>query len=250
MKQKTSIIWRLDKDKFKQLVLSNNCYKHILDFLGLSNKGNNFKTLKKRILEEGIDDSHIRSYINSNLNHKNIPLNDILIENSTYSNTGSLKLRLIKSGLLQNKCYICGLMPEWNGKYLTLVLDHKNGFHIDNRIENLRLLCPNCNSQTDTFCGRRKKEKIYKCIICGKPLQGYGKTGMCHSCLLKNTSIIYKRKFNVDKNELEILVNNNPVISVAKKFNVSGNAIKKRCKLLNIPVHPRGYWTKKLYNKL
>lgn len=49
------------------------------------------------------------------------------------------------------------MLPTWNGKPLILTLDHRNGISNDHRLENLRWLCPNCNSQTETFCGRRKK---------------------------------------------------------------------------------------------
>lgn len=56
---------------------------------------------------------------------------------------------------MEYRCSICGNTGEWNSKKLVLQLDHINGIHNDNRIENLRLLCPNCHSQTDTFCGKR-----------------------------------------------------------------------------------------------
>lgn len=81
-----------------------------------------------------------------------------LVPNSN-TNRGHLKKLLIRKGLLRNECYICGQAPEWNGKELVMVIDHINGIHNDNRLENLRLLCPNCNSQTDTFSGRLRKYK-------------------------------------------------------------------------------------------
>jgi 5-methylcytosine-specific restriction endonuclease McrA len=52
---------------------------------------------------------------------------------------------------------LCGQQPMWNGKQLVLILDHINGINNDNRLENLRLLCPNCNSQTPTFAGRNAR---------------------------------------------------------------------------------------------
>jgi hypothetical protein len=48
--------------------------------------------------------------------------------------------------------------PNWNNKGLVLQLDHINGVHNDNRVENLRILCPNCHSQTDTFCAKNIKK--------------------------------------------------------------------------------------------
>jgi hypothetical protein len=250
MKKRTSVIWRLESEKFRQLVADSNLYGQILSFFGLKNKGGNNRTLKKRIKEEGIDDSHIKNY---NYNQNRIvgkPLNEILVKNSTCSNRHSLKRRLISNGLLKNVCYICGLPPIWNKEKLILILDHINGDSLDYRIENLRLLCPNCNSQTETFCGRVKKRN-YNCKKCGKEIKGEGKTDLCHTCLIERQKFLPPiRKFEIDKEKLRKLVWEKPVTKIAVDFNVSGNAIKKRCKLYNIPVPSRGYWTKKLYGKI
>lgn len=88
---------------------------------------------------------------------KCIPIELVTVENGTYAR-GNLKKRLIESGLLRNECIECGVGPFWNSKPLTLSLDHINGVNNDNRLENLRLLCPNCHSQTATFAGRNVKK--------------------------------------------------------------------------------------------
>ena len=69
-----------------------------------------------------------------------------------------LKMRLLRAGVLKNECYECGL-TEWRGKPLSLALDHINGVNNDNDPANLRLLCPNCHSQTDTFSGRNRVKR-------------------------------------------------------------------------------------------
>ena len=68
-----------------------------------------------------------------------------------------MKSRLIKEEILEYKCALCGNTGEWQGQSLTLQLDHINGINNDNRLKNLRLLCPNCHSQTKTFSGRNKR---------------------------------------------------------------------------------------------
>ena len=66
-----------------------------------------------------------------------------------------MKARLIKEGYIEYKCAICGI-KDWLGQPLSLQLDHINGINDDHRLENLRLLCPNCHSQTDTYAGKNK----------------------------------------------------------------------------------------------
>jgi hypothetical protein len=98
-----------------------------------------------------------------------------------------------------------------------MVLDHINGVPNDNRLENLRFLCPNCNSQTDTFAGRNVK--------------------FSSNSKVKHT-IPRKRKFEISKEELQELLKNNSYVSIGKMFGVSDNAIRKRCKVFGILNQP------------
>lgn len=69
-----------------------------------------------------------------------------------------VKRRLLRAGLIQNRCQVCGL-EEWQGRRLTMQIDHINGIGNDHRLENLRMLCPNCHSQTATYGGRNLRRR-------------------------------------------------------------------------------------------
>ena len=101
---------------------------------------------------------------------------------------------------------------DFNGKNLVLQLDHINGINDDYRIENLRILCPNCHSQTATFTSKRlKKEKrIYTCDKCGG-IKKQKTSNVCQKCHQQNQ----KLKFDIDEHTLQELIKN----KILKKMN-------------------------------
>ena len=120
-----------------------------------TNGGSSTDTLKRRIVELNCDISHFGKKEKIQSPQARYSLDEILIENSTYANISRLKERLVREGKLEYKCQNCGI-KEWQSKPLSLHLDHINGKNNDHRIENLRFLCPNCHSQTETYAGRNK----------------------------------------------------------------------------------------------
>jgi hypothetical protein len=132
----------------------------VLQQLGLHPTGANYVGMHRHFARLNLDTSHFTGQ--GHLKGKthswtpSRPLAEILVDNSPIRNHPKLKRRLIREGLLTNCCALCGLGPKWQGKPLVLVLDHINGNRADCRLENLRLLCPNCNSQQPTFAGKNK----------------------------------------------------------------------------------------------
>ena len=88
-----------------------------------------------------------------------IDLQEILCGKHPTFQTAKLKVKLLKSGLKSNDCEECGQNEIWNNKKLIMHLDHINGKSDDHRIENLKMLCPNCHSQTETYAGRNKSNE-------------------------------------------------------------------------------------------
>jgi|LakMenEpi03Aug12_release.lakeMendotaPanAssembly.Ray.scaffolds.fasta_scaffold412870_2 hypothetical protein len=154
---------KYQKDNLTEIVKNSKSISDVINKLGLRSAGGNFKTIKNYIENYKIDTSHFESdelritKLKELSKENKIDLNLILVENSTY-NRSSLKKRLVDEKILEYKCEKCSNIGEWLGEKITLQLDHKNGVFNDNRIENLRFLCPNCHSQTDTFAGKKIKK--------------------------------------------------------------------------------------------
>jgi hypothetical protein len=153
---------RYSKEEFTQAWLSSRTVGEVARKLGCNCSGGGYVVLRTAAREMKLPTDHMIKYgLNTGPGYnqaKFIPLLEILVEDSTYTNITRLKIRLLREGLLEVKCHGegCGL-TEWRGKPISLQLDHINGKNLDHRIENLRLLCPNCHSQTDTFAGKNKR---------------------------------------------------------------------------------------------
>ena len=149
---------RYAKDTLEVIVRNSNNYSDACRKLGLRPFYGNRRTLKKYIDFFEINTNHFNNR-GCGSNKNKIDLKDILVENSTYTYTTTLKNRLYKEGLKEKTCELCGQGEEWNGNHMSLILDHINGFPNDNRIDNLRIVCPNCNATLDTHCGKNIKRK-------------------------------------------------------------------------------------------
>jgi Zn finger protein HypA/HybF involved in hydrogenase expression len=145
------------KETLSEIVSKCSNLAQVCRAYGITSSSGNYKTIKKKIQEFNIDISHFtRKLKKVKVSERVNNIEDILVENSPYQNISSLKKKILKQGLMEYKCAICGI-SEWLGNPLSLQLDHINGISNDHRLENLRLVCPNCHSQTETFAGRNVK---------------------------------------------------------------------------------------------
>lgn len=223
-----------EKELLEQLVAESNSYAEILRKLGKSNSGTATRLLKQKLDSYNIT-HHFINQTTGGIRNK-IPLENILVENSTYA-SDKLKVRLIKEGLKENKCENpeCGI-SEWHGHPLVLQLHHINGNHNDNRLENLILLCPNCHSLTENYSGKKLKSEQKYCPDCHRPI---GKNSTyCKHCSPKyhnnsNAKVIKENRPN--KEELLELIKTKSFCEIGRIYEVSDNTIRKWCKKEGLP---------------
>lgn len=153
--------------------------------MGWQPRGDNYKVFWTYINEYGIDISHFSKKV-TNIGNCLNSHNEKTAEE--YSKGRLIKLsrlmdKMLKENVKEYKCEICGI-SEWNNKYIKLQIHHINGNHYDNDINNIQFLCPNCHSQTDTFCGKNRKNKNEKvfCKKCGKEKYLKTETNLCIEC--------------------------------------------------------------------
>jgi len=136
-------------DELKEAVAKSSCISHVTGKLGLVTAGVNFRRISKRIIELGLDTTHFSQ--RQPKMQETIPDDQVLVFGAEVR--GAVVRRVLKK-YLPYRCRDCPNAGEWNGRALTLQVEHIDGDHKNNRLENLCWLCPNCHTQTPTWGGR------------------------------------------------------------------------------------------------
>lgn len=144
------------KDRIEKNTFIKICNESISMAEASAKLGLHFNSFKKRAIELNCYNTN-QSGVGMKKLMPKIPLREIIYENKhPQYQTYKLKLRLIEEGILKNVCKCCGLENNWNGKKIELELDHIDGDSKNHNLKNLRLLCPNCHSQTETFRSKNR----------------------------------------------------------------------------------------------
>jgi len=161
---------RYSEPEARAAIAASKSYAETLRRLGMCQTGGGHKVLRTWAERWGISVDHFDRDAGSRRSGagRAQPLEEILVAGSTYSRC-ALKKRLYRDGLKERRCELCGQDEIWQGRRPSLILDHVNGDRHDHRIENLRIVCPNCNATLDTHCGRstRLEREPRSCVRCG-----------------------------------------------------------------------------------
>lgn len=226
-----ALIDTFSDEEFARIISESTCYADVLKAMGYAaNSGDATNRVRQRIKDLQLSVEHFSMRKAGIIR---TPENTF-IENST-ADQSTLRRLYLKGNYTSYICAICAQPPLWQGKELTLILDHINGHNHDDRLENLRWVCPNCNQQLDTTNGKnkvRKEVEPNKCKVCGKPISA--KATLCIAC--ENARrIIPIEEMPVSREELKVLIRGTNFTEIGRKYGVSDNAIRKWCDKYNLP---------------
>lgn len=239
---KQNVINNLTKSELLLLTESHDSIKEIFKHLGLNIKsGSNYRTFKKKCDQEGVcleSLSQRTNFKQTQFAHakQRTPECEIFCEKSLY--LGPLKKRLLSFGHKEDVCSECGIRGVYNNKPITLQVDHINGINDDNRLENLRILCPNCHSQTETY--GRKKRSPHQCS-CGKRITR--ESNKCKECAATINGEKRRKAIWPSNQELQDLLWKIPTTKIAEALGVSDVSVARFAKRRGLTKPPRGFWT-------
>lgn len=267
---RTRIVDRYSDGELLEKLKTSDSFQGFIESLGYATGRSQIvrRVVIERLEEIGIDHKDfLKSENNPRSSFRRIPDEEYYINGDVFRGN-HLARRVKKDKVMEYRCSWCGLEDEWNGKRITLHLDHIDGNSYNNELSNLRWLCPNCHSQTDTYTNRNgssetvKHESVFGPITRSKGIKKYDVSN-CLYCndLFFNSSNSSNKYCNQQcyrkhlseksnkpsKEELYDMLLNSSFVSIGRKFNVTDNTIRKWCKRYGIP-HKAKYYRDKRNN--
>src|SRR5688500_8291872 len=210
-------------------------HAQVLRVLDLCPTGGNTALLKRWLAHWQISTTHFEAREHRRISRTATPLDEIFVQGSAYARA-HLKERLDAEAIKARICELCGQGELWRGRPMGLILDHINGVRDDNRLENLRIVCPNCAATLDTHCGRKNRlERPERaCLRCGSIFRAkYPQQRYCSQAC----GVRYQRKGKPNpalrrierppRDQLLREIAATSYSAVGRKYGVSDNAIRK-----------------------
>jgi hypothetical protein len=223
---------RYTEAELRAVVATSRSLSEVLRHFGLRVAGGNFRLLRHWCAVWGISTEHF-SLEWPVPRRERTPLAEILVEHSSFSR-GHLKERLYEEGVKARRCELCGQGEQWRGRRMGLILDHVNGVADDNRLENLRIVCPNCAATLDTHCGRQNRiVEERACEHCGSTFvrRTRGQRFCSRRCSLAapraERALAARRVVRPPYEQLRAEVAADGWSAVGRRYGVSDNAVRK-----------------------
>lgn len=228
MTRRLNPIWD-NEELLKEAARTCKSATEMLTFLGLNHNGGNYGTLSGRAQIYGFVIPRFTGHDQTAAARKGnrYTVEELFSDRGIRAHGHTLKKNLIEHFGYEDICSECGQLPEWNGKPLVLEVDHIDGNKFNHTVENLRILCGHCHSQTETFRGRNKDKKIYSYCPCGARISLASK--QCRQCLTKTNREDFLR--NCPYPPLDALytlyLKDGTMENLAKRYGKSSNALRK-----------------------
>ena len=275
-REMTSSLAKISEETWQELINVSTSYSDLLHRIGKRDGRQDYKALKTFLAQyPDLDFSKMKENANNRKHINEIPFGEVFKKGTHYSSS-LLRNKLIKSGIKTfEKCEECGI-TEWNGKPIVIQLHHKDGDSSNNELDNIAELCPNCHSQTENYSRKKnrtiiknpedfdfsskenktnlnpfteelsfeekenfelpvlKEKRKYFCYICGKEISRG--SSICSDCNKLRNQNLSKCP---SKEELELEIpKHSSISSLARKYRVSDNTVRKWLKKLNIQNKP------------
>lgn len=256
---KPSIVKAKSDEEFIRLFSRSHNEREFAYSLGIRNLGGaTYFALKKRCEDLRLDRAKQWAGAKKAPGTPFYQSDEVYFAENTAHTGADTRTRILREKLLPYRCAFCGNPGVWKGKKLTLEIDHINGDHFDNRLPNLRFLCPNCHSQTSTYGGKNargislakeppknvvssfqspagapKEEKRRYCQRCGKAITRFSQRGLCPEC-----AAFFARKVAwPDPEKLLKEIQDHNLRWASRKYEVSETTICHWLKAAGLPFH-------------